>query len=216
LAIGGTLFLDEIGDLSMALQAKILRVLQEHEIERLGGKETIPIDVRVIAATNQNLRAAIAERRFREDLFYRLAVVTINLPRLVDRGEDVLLLTAFFATHFARVSGKHIHTISDRALDVLRAHTWPGNVRELRNVIERAVIVATDSTIRLENLPDEFRGVEHVAAVRNLGEMPTLAEVEARHIARALAHTNGVIGAAAALLGIHRNTLSRKMAEHGL
>ncbi|HEV8410300.1 MAG TPA: sigma-54 factor interaction domain-containing protein, partial [Gemmatimonadaceae bacterium] len=119
LAIGGTLFLDEIGDLSMALQAKILRVLQEHEIERLGGKETIPVDVRVIAATNQNLRAAIAERRFREDLFYRLAVVTINLPRLVDRGEDVLLLTAFFATHFARVSGKHIHTISDRALDVL-------------------------------------------------------------------------------------------------
>jgi DNA-binding NtrC family response regulator len=216
LAVGGTLFLDEIADLSMVLQAKILRAVQEHEIERVGGGETIPVDVRVIAATNQDLRGAIDAGRFREDLYYRLAVVTINLPRLVDRGEDLLLLTAYFATYFGRLSGKHISTISDRALDLLRSHKWAGNVRELRNVIERAVIVSADDSIRVANLPDEFRGAGLAVPKPTLGAMPTLAEVEARHIARALAHTGGVIGSAAALLGIHRNTLSRKIAEHGL
>ena len=216
LAVGGTLFLDEIAELSMVLQAKILRAVQEHEIERVGGGEVIPVDVRVIAATNQDLRDAIATGRFRDDLYYRLAVVTIDLPRLVDRGEDLLLLTAFFATHFGRISGKNIRSISDRALDALRGHVWAGNVRELRNVVERAVIVATDDTIRVENLPSEFRSAERAAPRYPTGAIPSLAEVEARHIRRALAHTGGVIGSAAALLGIHRNTLTKKIAEHGL
>ncbi|HET7789688.1 MAG TPA: sigma-54 dependent transcriptional regulator [Gemmatimonadales bacterium] len=216
LAVGGTLFLDEIADMSLALQAKILRAVQEHEVERVGGGETIPVDVRVIAATNRDLKAAIAQSRFREDLYYRLAVVTIQLPRLTERGDDLLLLTAFFVGHFAERYGKRINAISDRALEAMRAHRWVGNVRELRNVIERAVIVAGDSTLRLEHLPEELRSEEVALPGRPVGGLATLAESEARHIARVLAHTGGQIGAAAEILGIHRNTLTRKMREYGL
>jgi len=215
-AAAGTLFLDEIADMSLALQAKILRAVQEREIERVGGSETLPVDVRLVAATNRDLKEAIKQGRFREDLYYRLAVVTIQLPKLADRGDDLVLLTAFFVRQFGKRYGKDIRTISDRALDLLRTHAWVGNVRELRNVIERAVIVASDETLRVEHLPDELRGVEGAAADRPQGAMPTLAELEARHIARVLAHTNGQIGAAAEILGIHRNTLTRKMKEYGL
>jgi two-component system, NtrC family, response regulator AtoC len=215
-AAGGTLFLDEIADMSLALQAKILRAVQEREIERVGGGETIPIDVRLIAATNRDLKDAIKQGRFREDLYYRLAVVTIRLPRLSERGDDLLLLTAFFVRQFAERYGKTVTAISDRALELLRAHAWVGNVRELRNVTERAVIVATDATLRVEHLPDELRGEEAALTERPQGGLLTLAEVEARHIARVLAHTNGQIGAAAEILGIHRNTLTRKMKEYGL
>src|SRR6184192_3691972 len=210
-AASGTLFLDEIADMSLALQAK-----QEREIERVGGSETIPVDVRLIAATNRDLKEAIKQGRFREDLYYRLAVVTIRLPTLVERGDDLVLLTAYYVRLFAQRYGKKIHAISDRALGLLRAHAWVGNVRELRNVIERAVIVATDETLRAEHLPDELRGEEATLADRPQGGLLTLAEAEARHIARVLAHTNGQIGAAAEILGIHRNTLTRKMKEYGL
>src|SRR5712691_3479994 len=212
----GTLFLDEIADMSLALQAKILRAVQEREIERVGGGETIPIDVRLIAATNRDLKEAIKQGRFREDLYYRLAVVTIRLPTLVERGDDLLLLTAYYVRLFAERYGKKIHAISDRVLELLRAHAWVGNVRELRNVIERAVIVASDDTLRAEHLPDEFRGEEATLADRPQGAPLTLAELEARHIARVLTQTNGQIGAAAEILGIHRNTLTRKMKEYGL
>jgi two-component system nitrogen regulation response regulator GlnG len=215
-ATGGTLFLDEVADMSLALQAKILRAVQEREIERVGGGETIPVDVRLIAATNRDLREAIKQGRFREDLYYRLAVVTIRLPRLAERGDDLLLLTAFFVRQFAERYGKAIQAISDRALDALRGHAWVGNVRELRNVIERAVIVATGDTVRAEHLPEELRGEEVVLADRPQGGLLTLAEIEARHIARVLAHTHGQIGTAADILGIHRNTLTRKMKEYGL
>jgi len=150
-AAGGTLFLDEIADMSLALQAKILRAVQEREIERVGGGESIPVTVRLIAATNRDLQTAIAQGRFREDLYYRLAVVTIQLPRLVDRGDDLLLLIAYFARQFAQRYGKRIEALSDRALELLRHHQWIGNVRELRNVIERAAIVATDGTLRTEH-----------------------------------------------------------------
>src|SRR2546421_368509 len=196
-AAGGTVFLDEIVDMSLALQAKILRATQEREIERLGGAGTIPVDVRLIAATNRDLNEAIKQGRFREDLYYRLAVVTIRLPKLAERGDDLLLLTAFFIRQFAERYGKRITAISDRALDLLRGHTWVGNVRELRNVIERAVIVATDTTLRVEHLPDELRGEEAALPDRPSGAHLTLAEVEARHIARVLTRTNGQIGAAA-------------------
>jgi len=215
-AIGGTLFLDEVADMSLALQAKILRAVQEREIERVGGGEPIAVEVRLIAATNRDLREAIAQGRFREDLFYRLAVVTIRLPTLAERGEDLVLLTAFFVRQFAERYGKRIQGISDRALDLLGNHAWVGNVRELRNVIERAVIVASDNTLRVEHLPDEFRGEEATLADRPQGALLPLVELEARHIARVLAHTNGQIGAAAEILGIHRNTLTRKMKEYGL
>jgi DNA-binding NtrC family response regulator len=212
----GTLFLDEIADMSLALQAKILRSVQERVIERVGGAEPIPADLRLIAATNRDLRAAIAEGRFREDLYYRLAVVTIQLPRLAERGDDLLLLAAHFTRYFAARYGKTVDAVSDRALDVLRDHVWVGNVRELRNVIERAVIVATDRTLRVEHLPEELRGEGAGAPSRPSAAAPTLAEVEARHIARVLAGTGGQVGAAAALLGIHRNTLTRKIREYGL
>ena len=214
----GTLFLDEVADMSLALQAKILRAVQEREIERVGGAETIPVDVRLIAATNRDLREQITQGRFREDLYYRLAVVMIRLPRLADRGDDLVLLTAYFVRQFAERYRKQVRAISDRALDLLRNHAWVGNVRELRNVIERAVIVTADDTLRAEHLPDELRGEEASLPDRPQGgtTLLTLAELEARHIARVLAHTSGQIGAAAEILGIHRNTLTRKMKEYGL
>ncbi|PYP33175.1 MAG: hypothetical protein DMD49_03870 [Gemmatimonadetes bacterium] len=215
-AVGGTLFLDEVADMSLALQAKILRAVQEREIERVGGGEPIPVDVRLIAATNRDLKEAIAQGRFREDLYYRLAVVTIRLPTLAERGDDLVLLTAYFVRQFAERYGKRIQAMSDRALDLLRNHAWVGNVRELRNVLERAVIVATGDVLRAEHLPDEFRGEEATLGDRPQGALLTLAELEARHISRVLAHTNGQIGAAAEILGIHRNTLTRKMKEYGL
>src|SRR2546427_1831941 len=213
---GGTLFLDEIADMSLALQAKILRAVQEREIERVGGSETIPVNVRLIAATNRDLKEAIKQGRFREDLYYRLAVVQIRLPRLTERGDDLFLLTAYYARHFAKEYGKRMHSISDRALDLLRNHAWLGNVRELRNVIERAANVANEEVLRVDHLPEEFRGEEAMLPDRPEGALLALAEVEARHIARVLAHTNGQIGAAAEVLGIHRNTLTRKMKEYGL
>jgi transcriptional regulator with PAS, ATPase and Fis domain len=207
--------------MSLALQAKILRAVQEREIERVGGGDVIPVDVRLVAATNRDLREAIAQGKFREDLYYRLAIVTIRLPRLSERGDDLLNLAAYFAEQFGARHKKQIRAISDRALEVLRGHEWVGNVRELRNVMERAVIVATDDTIRVEHLPDELRTEELRSQERSLpgrpsGALATLAEAEARHIARVLAHTAGAISAAAEILGIHRNTLTRKMKEYGL
>jgi two-component system nitrogen regulation response regulator GlnG len=215
-ASGGTLFLDEIADMGMALQAKILRAVQEREIERVGGTDPIPVHVRLIAATNRDLREAITQGRMREDLYYRLAVVIVQLPRLTERGDDLLLLTAYFVRQFAGKSGKRIDAISDRAFDALRNRPWVGNVRELRNVIERAVIVATDATLRLEHLPDELRSDEAGLPGRSPSGLLTLADAEARHIARVLAHVGGQIGAAAEILGIHRNTLTRKIREYGL
>jgi two-component system response regulator AtoC len=221
LAIGGTLFLDEVADMSLALQAKILRAVQEREIERVGGGEPISVDVRLIAATNRDLREAITQGKFREDLYYRLAVVTIRLPRLVERGDDLVLLTTHFARHFSARYKKRVRAISVRALDALRQHAWSGNIRELRNVIEHAVVFAGDDTIRLEHLPPELRGTPVVLESLTLPDRPdgahaTLAEAEARYIVQVLTATNGTISAAAEILGIHRNTLARKMKEYGL
>src|SRR5215831_2246550 len=215
-ATGGTLFLDEVGDLSLTLQAKILRAVQEREIERLGGGEPIPVDVRLIAATNHDLRAAMDAGRFREDLFYRLAVMVIELPRLVDRGDDLVLLAAYFVNQIAERYGKRITALSHRVLDVLRGRPWSGNVRELRNVIERMVVVARSEMLSVEDLPPDLRGEDRVPADRGRGGLLTLAETEARHIARVLAETAGQVGAAAEILGIHRNTLTRKIREYGL
>jgi DNA-binding NtrC family response regulator len=215
-ATGGTLFLDEVADLSLTLQAKILRAVQEREIERLGGGEAIPVDVRLIAATNRDLRAATDSGRFREDLYYRLAVMVVDLPRLVDRGDDLLLLVAYFAQHLAERYGKRITSMSHRVLDVLRARPWTGNVRELRNVVERMVVVARREMLSVEDLPPDLRGEDRVPADRTRGDLLTLAEAEARHIARVMSQTGGQVGATAEILGIHRNTLTRKIREYGL
>jgi len=216
-ASGGTLFLDEIADMSLVLQSKILRAVQEREIERVGGTESIAVDVRLIAATNRDLVQEIAAGRFREDLYYRIAVVTIRLPPLSERGDDLLLLTSHFLREFGRAYGKDIRCISGRALRLLQEHRWMGNVRELRNVMERAVLVVDGEVLRADHLPEEWRTeASPVTGSPDAGVLPPLADVEARHIARVLAHVNGHVGEAARILGIHRNTLARKIREYGL
>jgi two-component system response regulator HydG len=215
-ATGGTLFLDEIGDMSLVLQSKILRAIQEREVERVGGGETIPVDVRLIAATNKDLKQMIAEGKFREDLYYRLAVVTIRLPQLVGRGDDLILLTAHFAEEFGKQYGKRVVAISDRATALLRAHPWVGNVRELRNVIERAVLLCEGDVLRSVDLPEEWLAGAPKDEAACPGPLATLQEAEARHISQVLTHTHGQIGEAAQILGVHRNTLARKIKEYRL
>jgi two-component system response regulator HydG len=215
-ASGGTLFLDEIGDMSLALQGKILRAVQEREIERVGGTEAIPVDVRMIAATHHDLKSLISDGRFREDLYYRLAVVTMKLPRLAERGDDLLVLTSCFLGEFGKRYSKVFTGISDQALTLLRQHEWVGNVRELRNVIERAVLVAEGDMLRAEHLPEEWRTGAEVPVGPEDRPFATLMEMEAGHISRVLEHTQGQIGEAARILGVHRNTLARKIREYGL
>ncbi len=212
----GTLFLDEIGDMSLPLQSKILRAVQEREIERVGGNEPIAVDVRLIAATHRDLRALMSQGRFREDLYYRLAVVTIQLPRLADRGDDLLLLVSAFLREFGARHGKAFTGVTDGAVDLLRRHAWAGNVRELRNVIERAALLANGGVLSAEHLPEEWRTGPGVDVAADASPLTSLSEMEALHIARVLAHTRGHIGDAARLLGVHRNTLARKIREHGL
>ena len=213
-ASGGTLFLDELGDMSPAMQAKILRVLQEEEIERLGGDRAVPVDVRVVAATNHDLMTEVAAGRFREDLYYRLAVVTVRLPPLRERGGDVELLARHYLDHFARKHGRAVHELDDDAVELLRAFPWPGNVRQLRNVMERALLMAEGPVLLPDHLPEEVRlGPLRAGATQRGGEgvLLPLREVEQLHIRRALALARGNLGATADLLGIHRNTLRQKL-----
>jgi DNA-binding NtrC family response regulator len=213
---GGTLFLDEVGDMSLTLQAKILRAVQEREIERVGGGDAIPVDVRLMAATHRDLKEQIAQGRFREDLYYRLAVITIELPRLADRGDDLLLLTACFLREFGHRYGREFRGITDHAIELLRRHEWIGNVRELRNVIERAALLADGAVLRAEHLPAEWRAGAHSRDAAPGRAATTLTELEAQHIARILAQTDGQIGQAAQILGVHRNTLARKIRKYAL
>src|SRR5512143_1086799 len=157
LAHGGTLFLDEIGEIPIATQLKLLRVLQEHEFERVGGEKTIKVDVRIIAATNRDLMAAVREGRFREDLYYRLNVVTINMPPLRERREDVPALAGHFLAKFAQETGKHVEGIDHRAMEMLVHYDWPGNVRELENIMERAVVLEKGDTVTPASLPLQLR-----------------------------------------------------------
>jgi two-component system, NtrC family, response regulator AtoC len=221
-ADGGTLFLDEIGDMSLPLQGKILRALEEREIERVGGEGRIPVDVRVVAATHRDLRAAIEEGAFREDLYFRLAVVTLTLPHLVERGGDLDLLILHFAASYAARYGRPLRGISRAVLDVLHRHTWPGNVRELRNVLERAVLMANGPVLLPAHLPlDQLRSPAAAAAPRGSplpGYRPdlSLAEMEALHIRQVLELVSGHLGRASEVLGVHRNTLTRKLREYGI
>jgi transcriptional regulator with GAF, ATPase, and Fis domain len=214
LAQGGTLFLDEIGELPPGAQAKLLRVIQEREIERVGGTRAIPVDVRLVAATHRDLAAEVKSGRFREDLYYRLAVFPIEVPPLRARRADVAELSLAFVKRHARALGKPLAGVSDEALAALTAHDWPGNVRELHNVIERAAIVARGGVIRREDLPDlvpAARGEARPAAVGG-----TLEDVERAHVRATLEACAWVIeGAegAAARLGLQPSTLRSRMAR---
>jgi DNA-binding NtrC family response regulator len=220
-ANGGTLFLDEIGDMSLVLQAKILRALEDRVVERVGAESGAPVDVRVVAATNQELEGALRTGAFREDLYYRLAVVQLHLPPLRDRGHDVRALSLHFASHFARRHGRPVTAITERALRRLERERWAGNVRELRNVMDRAVLLATGPAIRSSDLrvgPAAPRGSARGAVSDQGGYAPSLSleEVESDHIRRVLAAVGGHMGQAAEVLGIHRNTLTRKMRDYGI
>ena len=213
LAHGGTLFLDEVGDLSLATQAKLLRVLQEGEFERLGGTKTLKVDVRIVAATNQDLAQAIKEKRFREDLYYRLNVITITLPPLRERREDIPLLAQHFLTLYAKRNNKAITGFSREALDRIVDYPWPGNVRELENAVERAVVLSRDAIIDLDDLPEAIVGGawEERAITIPLGT--PLEEVERRLIEETLRHAKGDKTLAAKLLGIASRTIYRRLKE---
>jgi formate hydrogenlyase transcriptional activator len=206
-ANGGTLFLDEIGEIPMELQAKLLRVLQEREFERLGSTSTRRVDVRVVAATNQHLAEMVAEKQFRVDLYYRLNVFPIVLPPLRIRTEDIPMLVAYFVQKYAERMSKRVPRISERAMETLQHYWWPGNIRELQNVIERAVILTKSDVLQFPALPSHQ-------------PLPvTLAEAERDHILNALQKTNWVVGGAsgaAARLGVKRTTLISKMRRSGL
>jgi transcriptional regulator with PAS, ATPase and Fis domain len=221
-AHGGTLFLDEIGDMSMALQSKILRATQEREVERVGGGNPVSIDVRIVAATNRDLSQAVREGRFREDLYYRLAVVTVLLPPLRDRGNDLDLLSMHFFAHYAREHGRPVRAVAEEVFNVLHRHPWPGNVRQLRNAAERAVVMADGEILLPQHLPADILSPPEAHSANGTGAAPsepplvTLEEMEKRMIRRALRETANNVTVAAERLGIHRNTLRRKITDYGI
>jgi two-component system nitrogen regulation response regulator GlnG len=238
-AEGGTTFLDEIGDMDLSLQTKLLRVLQERRIERLGAEGSIPVDVRIVAATNQDLEAAVTRRAFREDLFYRLNVVTIHLPPLRDRREDIPALVSHFLAAFAQEQGVSPKVFSPEAMTLMLAYGWPGNVRELENVVKRAAALTTTSLILPDHLPDSIlsRAAEQEAGGRS-ESFPTewiraelarlqgsldgrlrgyfVACVERPLLELVLRRAGGNQVKAADLLGINRNTLRKRIKELGV
>ena len=220
-ADGGTLLLDEIGEFPLALQPKLLRALQERKFRRVGGTAEIESDVRIVAASNRELPTMIAAGAFREDLYYRLNVVTLEVPPLRRRSEDIPLLALHFLQHFGDELGRRIRTIAPEALAILQAHPWPGNVRELRNIIERGALFCTGETLRPEDLPESLSGraVESVAtALPELGRpLPELLdEMEERLIRLALVRARGVQAQAAELLGVSRSNLQYKLRKYGM
>ena len=215
LANKGTILLDEIGEMQKALQAKLLRVLQEFEIDRVGGKAPIPIDVRVLATTNADLREMVKENKFREDLFYRLNVITIKVPPLRDRIEDIELLAYHFLRKYAQEDGRAIKTISKKALEILRSYPWPGNVRELQNVMARAVLIASgdiinESEIILEGEENLHQSVKEL----NISAGQSVREVEKLLILKTLQEVGGNRTKAAKMLGISIRTLRNKLSEY--
>jgi len=206
-ADGGTIFLDEVSDMSLAMQVKLLRVLQDKEVCMVGSNRARKVDVRILAATNRDLQGLVRKELFREDLFYRLNVITIFIPPLRKRSEDILLLARHFVTKFAAESGQSPPRFSDKALQSLRSYNWPGNVRELENVIQRLVVMTDGDAIDVPDLPTLMR----FSALRKTGFTRTLAEVEAEYISNVLASVNGNKTRAAELLGINRKTLREKL-----
>jgi DNA-binding NtrC family response regulator len=211
----GTIFLDEIGEISQNVQIKMLRVLEDKTFERVGGEETLEVDVRVIAATNRDLKAAIDKGDFREDLYYRLNVVNMNIPPLRERKEDIPLLLAAFVKEFSQENGKNIEAIEPKARMVLYGYSWPGNVRELKNCIESAVVMSKSNIITVDDLPPHIRSDTDQGYVKvSMGS--TLADIEREVIRATVAQQNGNKTKAAEVLGIGRKTLHRKIQEYGL
>jgi two-component system nitrogen regulation response regulator NtrX len=213
LADGGTIFLDEVRDLHEASQAKLLRVLQEGEFQRVGGEQTRRVSVRVISATNQDLTALVAEKRFREDLYYRLSVVPIRVPPLRERPEDVRPLAEYFVDEFCRRNNFRPKRIDDSVFDALRTYRWPGNIRELRNVVERMAILAPDP-ITADAVPVEIRLARETDAPSTLAE--TRAQAERDVIREALDRSDWNVSAAARALGIERTRLHKRIRALGL
>lgn len=212
-AQGGTLFLDEIGDIPLGLQVKLLRFLQDHAIQRLGGKDTITVDARIVAATNVDLHKAISEGRFREDLYYRLCVITIPVPSLHQRGSDIVLLARAFLSKFADEQRKPVKGFTPQALEALTAHHWPGNVRELENRIKRAVLMAEGKYVTPTNL--ELK--EPASTGEEVSTIRASRESRERDLVRlALEKSEGNVSRAAAELGISRPTLYQLLARYGL
>ncbi len=215
LADKGTLFLDEIGDMSLTTQAKVLRVIQQGEFERLGGTTTLRVDVRIIAATHRDLRRMVDEGSFRQDLYFRLAVVPLDLPALRERPEDIPVLAEFFVKRYAERNRKQINNLNPDALNQLVAWHWPGNIRELENCIERAVILCPGEQIGPQDLPAALREIEAESIVVPLTGT-SLKEMERQLILKTLGQTGGNRTKAAELLGVTRQTLQNKVREYGL
>jgi two-component system nitrogen regulation response regulator NtrX len=223
-ADGGTLFLDEIADMSLKTQAKVLRVLQEQRFERVGGTSTIRVDVRVVAATNKDLEEEIRQNRFREDLYFRLAVIPLHVPALRERREDVPVLVEHFLAWFAQELGRKPKSVDREAMAVLGAYAWPGNVRELRNLVERLMIMAPGPTIGTADLPPAVRGqangAERPAEALGERDFPSLREAriafEKAYIERKLAAAEGNVSRTAQILGLERSNLYRKMRAYGI
>jgi len=216
-ADGGTIFLDEIGELPAETQVALLRVLQEREFERVGGNQTVPVDVRVLAATNRDLSAAVAEGTFREDLFYRLNVFPIRLPALRERVDDIPLLVEYLIDRYAQKAGKKIRNISKETLDRFQSYDWPGNIRELQNVIERAVILCEGETFSVDET--WLTRVDRKSSVPSAPLVANLVEREKEMVETALREAEGVVGGptgAASKLGIPRQTLDSKIRKLGI
>jgi DNA-binding NtrC family response regulator len=221
-AQGGTCFLDEVGGISQNLQARLLRVLQEHEIRRVGGKDWLPVDVRVVAATNRDLADAVARGEFRQDLYYRLDVITIQLPPLRERADDIPLLAQHFLKYYSHESGKSVPALSDAAMELLCAHPWPGNIRELENAIEQAVALSYQPVLTPEDLPREVRE-RRASTLASLAaengqfvfpDTPSLEEVKRRYVLHVLQRTGGNVSATARVLNVDRRSLYRMLARY--
>jgi two-component system response regulator HydG len=214
-ADGGTLFLDEVGEMSPAAQVKLLRVLQEGELERLGGHQTIKVDVRLVAATNKDLQREVQEGRFREDLYYRLNVVEVRIPSLASRREDVSLLAEHFLRRYAAKNAKALRGFSDECRRVLENYAWPGNIRELEHAVERAVVLCRSTIIEVTDLPESIRKGPIGAASQIVIPIGTpMEEIERRVIHETLRHTRGDKNLAARMLGIAARTIYRKLATN--
>lgn len=216
-AHGGTLFLDEVDALKPDLQVKLLRALQEKVIRRVGGRENIPVDVRIIAATNQDLEAAVRRGEFREDLYYRLNVVTLYLPELRERREDIPLLVEHFLRQYARENNQPVRRFSNEAMRLLMSYSWPGNVRELQNAVQYALTMSSEPILTIRDLPPHISGITSIERRESPEREPrTLEEVERRHILRVLEETGGNHTRAAEILGIDRRTLYRKLTKYNI
>ena len=221
-AEGGTCFLDEIGDISPNMQAKLLRVLQEHEVRRVGGKDWVKVDARVIAATNQNLDALVAKGTFRQDLYYRLNVVAIHLPPLRDRVEDIPLLASYFLKCYSQENGKSVTAISDAAMRLLCDYSWPGNIRELENAIEQAVVLSNQPVLAPDDFPPAVRSNATSKLTPNLppdgqflfSDTPTLEEIKKRYVLHVLNRNQGNVSRTARVLNVDRRSLYRMLARY--